>query len=233
MQFKMIPQNVVDAFRAESRALFPPGAFDARLRRMMARDAALNPDRITSEKPAVADEELPHSVQKQLSALSPGARDQLRRFLSKDQQLPMTEQPPPPTGGTSTMSDQEPDEEEEGGGGLNEKICALLEEYGLPDEIIDKVRALGSDDLAVHQPDVHIHKDHPITTQQKAYDRKRRTARDEQYGAGSSAGSSAYPAEPSHSPKPRRGAGSASRVPRSTTRRWLAGADARPHADIG
>jgi hypothetical protein len=194
--FKMLPPEVVNEFRRqrEQGIIEPSGAFDVMtrpLRRALARDAALTAQKVGAEKPAIAEGALPSSMQKQLSALTPGARDQLRRYLSKDQLPAPAMAEPPPMGGTPM--DQEPDEEEEGGGGLTDRVCSLLEEYGLPDEVIDKVRALGSDDLAVHQPDVHIHKDDGPVVTKKAFDKRRRMGRDAEYGAGSSAGSSAYP----------------------------------------
>jgi hypothetical protein len=166
MAFRLLPDEYVDDFRRQRRAgitqpKIPEGAFD----------------QVTPRLRKALDEELPTSVRKQLDVLSPGAKDQLRRFLSKDQS------PPLPYSGTP-MSDQEPEEES---GDLNSKICALLEQAGVDPAIIARVRELAGDGTLSLQHE----EDGPFTTQ-KAFD--------EQYGAGSSAGSSAYPARPSTSP---------------------------------
>jgi hypothetical protein len=173
--YQMISKSALAKFKQqrtqglEPRKL-PEGAFDvmtSRLRKRMAQD----------QKPEGA---LPDNVRKQLDVLSPTAKDQLRRYLSKDQ-LPSAAMAPqqPPNGGTP-MSDQEIEEEEQGGDGLNDKICSLLEEYGVDPSIIDRVRELAGDGTLSLQHEG----DPPVFTTKKAFDRRKRTARDEEFGAG-------------------------------------------------
>jgi hypothetical protein len=157
----MIKPHALQEFRRQvaagvKRPVLPEGAFDARpsrIRRRLAQDAALTPEKITSEKPAVAD--LSSSVRKALDAMSRPTRDALRNYLSRD-----TDPDEPATLPTPALDEEEVD-----------RVCGLLEQAGVPEEAISKVREMlageeGDGDLLLqHKGD----RNRPFTTK-KAYD---------------------------------------------------------------
>jgi hypothetical protein len=122
-------------------------------------------------KKALARDQLPSGVAKQIDARSPQAKDSLRKYLSKDV-----------AGETDEWSQQEMQPgmlEAEDQNGLGEKVCALLESAGVDPTIIDRVRELAGDGTLTMRHEG----DPPVFTTKKAFDR-RRSARDEEFGAG-------------------------------------------------
>jgi hypothetical protein len=131
-----------------------------------------------------------------LDVLSPGAKDQLRRYLSKNVAGEVDER------GQQPM--QQPEQEEtQDQNGKADRICALLEQAGVPPEAIERVRDMleqqgNSDGTLTLQHE----ENGPITTK-KAFDRRKRVARDEEEYGAASPNSSAMDQPPPFSGRPR------------------------------
>jgi hypothetical protein len=182
--FKMLPDSVVNEFRRQREAgvvrpRIPQGAFDSaispKLQKLQALDDSLSP-------------KVRRALDNMRRGLSKPALDAMKDYLSMN--LGETAE----SGQQGMQEPMQHEEQEIAPADQNDeadRICALLQQAGVPEHAIQRVRDMleqdnnGDGTLSLHGP---------ITTK-KAFDRagRRRTAKDqEQYGAGSPAGSSAY-----------------------------------------